>query len=263
MKPIFTDTHAHLYSTKFDEDRHEMIQRAIDKGVEYLFLPNVDKKSIQGMYDLVTAFPSHCFPMMGVHPCSIKADFETELAIAEKELNEAPHRFYGIGETGLDYYWDLTYREEQKEALKIQIQWAKEKELPIILHCRESFEDTYEIIASMNDERLTGIFHCFTGSEIEAQKIIDLGGFYMGIGGVATFKKGGLDKTLPSIPIEHLVLETDAPYLSPTPKRGKRNESAFLLHIAEKIAHIKGLSIKEVAEITTKNALKVFKSIEN
>ena len=255
---ILTDTHAHLYSTKFEEDRAAMIERAINEGVEYLFLPNVDKNSIQPMYDLVAQFPRHCFPMMGLHPCSVKDDYEQQLETAKKELFSSGKKFYGVGETGLDYYWDLTFKEQQKEALRTQIRWAKETGLPIILHCRESFEDTYEIIKSMNDEQLSGIFHCFTGSESDAQKVIDLGGFFLGIGGVVTFKNGGLDKTLENISLEHMVLETDAPYLSPTPKRGKRNESAYLMYVARKLADVKNVSLKELAAITTKNARKVF-----
>ncbi len=258
------DTHAHLYAKQFDTDRTEMIQRAIDQGVEHLFLPNIDRNSMDGMYELAKQFPNNCYPMMGIHPCSIKEDYKEELAKAEQELNNAPERFYAVGEIGLDFYWDLTFKEQQKEALRTQIQWAKKHQLPIVLHCRDSFQDTLEIVSEMNDEQLTGIFHCFGGTIEEAEQVIALGGFYMGIGGVLTYKKSKLDEVLKAVSINYLVLETDAPYLAPEPYRSsknrslRRNESAYMLKVAEKLATVKGISLEEVARITTANAHNVF-----
>ena len=182
------DTHAHLYVQQFDEDQSAMLQRAFDAGVQKIFLPNIDSKHIDSLFDLAKKYPKQCFPMMGVHPCSIKADYQTELDNAYQLLKTNPSQFAAIGEIGLDFYWDLTYKSEQIEALKTQINWAKEFELPIVLHCRDSFDDTFEIVQSMNDEKLKGIFHCFTGSVTDAEKIISLNGFYMGLGGVVTYK---------------------------------------------------------------------------
>lgn len=260
---MFIDTHAHLYASKFDADRAEMIQRAIDNGVTKLFLPNIDRQSIAGMYALVNHYPHHCYAMMGVHPCSIKADFEEELAIAKAELDKAPHHFYAVGEIGLDYYWDVTYEAQQKAAFRTQINWAKEKDLPIVIHCRDSFDDIYDILKDMNDDQLKGILHCFVGTVTEAQKIMDLGGFYLGVGGVVTHKKTNLPEVLKSIPLDYLVLETDAPYLVPAPyrykkKANKRNESSYIPLIAQKVAEIKGIAIAKVAEVTTANAEAVF-----
>jgi TatD DNase family protein len=203
--------------------------------------------------------------MMGVHPCSIKDDFETELALAAKELAQANTHFYAVGEIGLDYYWDTTHKMQQQTALRTQIEWAKQYQLPIVLHCRNSFDDTYNIVQALNDENLTGIFHCFSGTLTEAHKIMDLGGFYMGIGGSVTHKKAhALRETVAQIPLDYLLLETDAPYLAPEPFRSakkralKRNESAHITYVAQKIAAVKQCSIQEVATATTNNAYKVF-----
>jgi len=263
---MYIDTHAHLYAAPFDTDRHVMVERAIAAGVNALFLPNIDSRSIQGMYDLVAAFPQNCFAMMGVHPCSIKDNFETELAIAAKELEQASTKFYAVGEIGLDYYWDTTHKAQQQQALRTQIGWAKKYQLPIVLHCRESFDDTYSIVQELNDENLTGIFHCFSGTLAEAHKIMELGGFYMGIGGSLTHKKAhALRETVAQIPLEYLLLETDAPYLAPEPFRSakkralKRNESAHITYVAQKMADIKQCPLNEVATFTTRNARNVFK----
>jgi len=253
----FIDTHTHLFSTQFSEDVDAVIERALAQKVEQFYLPNVDKESVKQMYHLADKYPQQCIPMIGLHPCSVKDDYEAQLAMFKAEL-ESGRAFAGIGEMGLDYHWDLTFKQEQHAALRTQIEWAKEYQLPVILHTRESFEDTLSIIAEMNDERLTGVFHCFTGSVEDAEKIAALGGFYLGIGGVVTFKNGGVDKTVAQLPMEYLVLETDSPYLAPTPHRGTRNESMHIPAIAQKIADVKEISLEKVAEITTQNALQLF-----
>jgi TatD DNase family protein len=249
------DTHAHLYSQKFDEDRDEVMQRAFDEGVDKIFLPNVDSKSIEGMFALEKEYPDKVFALMGLHPCSVQDGYETELNIVEKWLGERSYK--AIGEIGIDLYWDKSTIDIQKIAFRRQISWAKELNIPIVIHARESLDEIISIIREEKDERLTGIFHCFTGTLEHAHQIMDLE-FHMGLGGVLTFKKSGLDKVVSDIPMDYLVLETDAPYLSPTPKRGKRNESSYIKHIAEKLAAIKGLSTDKVAKITTENALTVF-----
>jgi len=250
------DTHSHLFSDKFEEDRMEVVQRAIDAGVERMYLPNVSGETIESMNALVEAFPENCFPMIGLHPCNVKEDFEKELELVRNELKAS--KYFGIGETGLDFYWDLTFKELQIQSLKQHIRWAKEYRLPIVLHTRESFHETFEIIEKENDERLTGVFHCFGGSVEDAEKVKSLGGFFIGIGGVATFKKTNHGEVLPNIGLDFVVLETDSPYLAPTPHRGKRNESAYLPLIAGKIAAIMGLPIELVAERTTANAKKLY-----
>ncbi len=256
------DTHAHLYVEQFDKDQAEMLQRAFDAGIQKIFLPNIDSRHIDALYELTAQYPQKCLPMMGVHPCSINADYKTELAIAYQALMANPKRFAAIGEIGLDFYWDMTYKSEQVEALKTQIEWAKTFELPIVLHCRDSFDATFEIVESMNDEKLSGVFHCFTGSTVDAEKIIGLNGFYMGLGGVVTYKNSKeLAETIKNIPLNHFVLETDSPYLVPhtyRKKKHKRNESAFIVAVAEKIAELKEISINEVAAITTQNANQIF-----
>lgn len=254
---MYIDTHTHLFSEQFNEDRIEMIQRAIDAGVIEMYLPNIDSESLASMNELVAAFPKHCFPMMGLHPCNVKENFQTELELVESEL--ATGKYFGVGETGLDYHWDLTFKKEQKEALRQQILFAKRFELPIVLHTRSSFEDTYELIKEQNDEKLTGVFHCFGGTLDQAQMIAELGGFYVGIGGVSTFKKSSLIEVLPNLDSNLIVLETDSPYLAPTPNRGKRNESSYLPLIAQRIAELKGIEIQDVAHFTTENARKLYK----
>jgi TatD DNase family protein len=249
------DTHAHLYLGQFDEDRGEMLQRALDKGVDKFFLPNIDSTSISAMLAMEEAYPEHCFAMMGLHPCSVKENYEEELAIVRQWLDERP--FCAIGEMGIDLYWDKSFLTEQKEAFMIQAQWAKELGLPIVIHTREATDIAIDLVEQVKDERLSGIFHCFSGTPEQAQRIIALG-FHLGIGGVLTFKNGGLDKALENIGLEHLVLETDAPYLAPAPFRGKRNESAYLSLVLEKLAAIKGLPPEEVARMTTANAEAIF-----
>jgi TatD DNase family protein len=250
------ETHAHIYSSKFDSDRDEVIQTIREAGIEKVFMPNVDVETIDAMLECEQRYPDLCVPMMGLHPCDVKEDFQKQLYIMEEWLNKRP--FAAVGEIGLDLYWDKSFFEQQKEALKIQISWAKEKNLPIVLHCRDSMDETIEIIKEEQDGNLKGIFHCFTGSLNQGQEIINLG-FLLGIGGVATFKNGGLDQVIPNLGLEHLVLETDSPYLAPVPYRGKRNSPAYLPIIAEKVGDYLSISKEEVAKRTKQNALNLFR----
>ena len=253
----FIDTHTHLFSSKFEGDNEAAVKRAIESGVSKMFLPNIDMESITPMLDLAAAFPKNCFPTIGLHPCDVKEDYKTVLTNMKALISK--HKFYAIGETGLDLYWDKESLPLQIESLKIQIGWAKELDLPIIIHARDSYEELFEIFDELNDEKLTGVFHCFTGSQEHAEHIIAYGGFSLGVGGVITFKNSGLASTIMNIDLCHLVLETDSPYLSPHPNRGKRNESSYLHHIATKLAEVTGNTIEEISEVTTKNAMKLYK----
>ena len=255
---MFSDSHTHLYSEQFNDDRDAMVQRAIDAGVTHMYMPNVDSESITGMLQLAEKYPDNCFPMMGLHPCSVGLNVEDELVIAKEYLFSSKHSFVAVGEIGLDYYWDRTHEELQRDAFRRQIEWAKELNLPIVIHSRDSLHDTIAIVKEMKNERLRGIFHCFSGTLEQAKEIIAIGDFYLGIGGVVTFKKSGLDEMVKAISLDHIVLETDAPYLAPTPHRGKRNESAYTTLEAQKVADIKEVNIGVVAEITAANAKKVF-----
>ncbi|MEZ4990605.1 MAG: TatD family hydrolase [Saprospiraceae bacterium] len=249
------DTHAHLYSRKFDSDRAAMIERAVARGVEEFFLPNIDSESIDGMLALEAAYPDRCFAMMGLHPCSVQENYEEELAIVRQWLDK--RYFCAIGEIGIDLYWDKTTLLIQEIAFKTQIDWALEFDLPIVIHARESTEEILVILEEVHSEKLRGIFHCFTGNREQAERAIALG-FHLGLGGVLTFKNSGLDATIADIDLQHLVLETDAPYLSPVPYRGKRNESAYVYYVAEKLAEVKNTSLEEIARITSANAAKIF-----
>lgn len=255
MNTFLVDTHTHIYVPKFDQDRAEMIQRAIDDNVQHFFLPNIDRASIPQMLELEAAHPERCHAMMGLHPCSVDQDYKKTLALMEKWLEKRP--FCAVGEIGLDYYWDKTHIKEQKEAFRIQSRWAKELDIPIVIHARDSLDDLIELVGEEKTDNFRGVFHCFGGSLEQANKIIDLG-FIMGIGGVLTFKKAGLDKVVKDIDLKHLVLETDSPYLSPHPFRGKRNESAYIKIIAERLAEAKGVTLEEVAKATTANAFELF-----
>ncbi|CAG5078204.1 TatD family hydrolase [Parvicella tangerina] len=256
---MLIDTHSHLYASQFDEDREDELNRCLSNGIEKVLLPNIDSESIQSMHDLVDSNPGVCYPMMGVHPCSIQPEtWKEELALAKKHLFEGARNYIAVGEIGIDLYWDKSTLEIQQQAFGEQIQWAKEKNLPVVIHARDSFEEIFEVVDQYNDERLRGVFHCFTGGIEEATRIMDFGGFLMGLGGVLTFKNGGLDKTVAHIELKHFVLETDAPYLAPTPHRGKRNQSSYLNLVALKLADIKGCSLPEVAEITSSNAKVMF-----
>lgn len=251
----FTDTHTHLYYEQDFEKQAQLIERCFENNVNRLFLPNVDVKSIAMIDDLVNKYPENCFAMAGLHPCDVKEDY---LAVLDEIYNSIPNRkIYAIGEIGIDLYWDKTTLAIQQDAFRKQIAWAKDLELPIVIHCREAFEEVFEILESERDEKLHGIFHCFTGNVDQAKQAIDLN-FYLGIGGVVTYKKAGLDLVLSEIPLQNLVLETDSPYLAPVPFRGKPNESSYLIYIAEKLADIYGVSIEEIANITTENSKKIF-----
>jgi TatD DNase family protein len=252
------DTHAHIYSTKFDSDRDEVIDEIREAGIERIYMPNVDVETIDRMLDCESRYGDLCIPMMGLHPCDVKEDFEQQLYVMEAWLNR--RSFAAVGEIGTDLYWDKSGFERQKEALNIQVNWAKERKLPIVLHCRESIDETIEIIEKAQDGSLSGIFHCFTGSLEQAKKIIKLG-FLLGIGGVSTYKNGGLDQVIPFIGLNHLVLETDAPYLAPVPFRGKRNTPAYLPSIAQRVGDLVQVSAADVASLTKSNALNLFKEI--
>ena len=250
------DTHAHLYDPAFDADREAVVQRSLAAGVEKVFLPNCDSATIAPMMDLAAAYPEHCFPMMGLHPCYVKEGFEEELALIEGWLEKA--MFAAVGEIGLDYYWDKTFVPQQKEAFNRQMGWAKDKGLPIVIHSRESTADCIAAVREAQDGRLRGIFHCFSGTAAEATEIISLG-FLLGIGGVVTYKNAAvLQEVVRTSPIESLVLETDAPYLSPVPHRGKRNEPGYTSLVAQKVAELRGVDVEELDRITTANARRLF-----
>lgn len=253
------DTHAHIYSTKFDSDRDQVIEEIRAAGVSRIYMPNVDVETIDRMLDCESRYGDLCVPMMGLHPCDVKEDFEKQLQVMESWLSK--REFAAIGEIGTDLYWDKTTFEIQKEALRIQVSWAIEKELPIVLHCRESIDQTIDLIEKAHDGNLRGIFHCFTGTLDQANRIIQMG-FLLGIGGVVTYKNGGLDQVIPYIDLKNLVLETDSPYLAPVPHRGKRNTPAYLPEIAKKVGDLKETTLDKVAEVTTANALNLFKEIK-
>lgn len=255
---ILIDTHTHLFAPEFDEDRDAMVLRAIQRGVTKMLLPNIDSTSLEAMKKLAAAYPENCFPMMGLHPCSVKVDYKKkELALVEKELF-SDYKYYGVGEIGLDLYWDKTFFEEQKQAFVQQVKWSIELDLPVSIHTRDATDETITLLSLPELKGAKGVFHCFTGTLEQAQQVIDLG-FYLGIGGVVTFKNSGLDKVLEHIPLENIVFETDSPYLAPVPHRGKRNESAYVEIIALKLADIKKTNLPEVARVTSENAMKLFK----
>ena len=249
------DTHTHLFSDQFKGDRNQVVQRAIDLGISKLFLPNIDSSTIEPMLSLCKAFPDNCFAMMGLHPCDVKEDFEKELAIVRQHLKNG--NYIAVGEIGIDLHWDKSTLAWQQQAFRTQLQWAKEFDLPVAIHIRESFDEIFEIVEQEADPKLRGVFHCFTGTKEQADRAISLG-FYLGIGGVVTFKNSHLPETLKEVPLNKIILETDSPYLAPTPNRGKRNESSNLIFIAEKIAEIHQIEVAKVAETTTANALKLF-----
>ncbi len=251
----FIDTHTHLYAEEFKEDRKAVIEKAIHNGVSKLFLPNIDIHSIQPMLDLCWDFPDNCFPMMGLHPCSVDAHVEAHLFQIQKWFKK--RKFYAVGEIGLDYYWSKEFKDQQIRAFRLQIQWAIQMDLPIVIHSRNSNEDVIAILKEMKHPKLRGIFHCFGGNAEQAKEVVEMG-FLLGIGGVITFKNGGLDKAIADIDLRHLVLETDSPYLAPAPHRGKRNESLYILDIAKKLAEVKNVGLAQVAKSTNENANKVF-----
>ena len=252
---IITDTHTHLYSEEFNQDRDEMIQRAIDVGVSRFFIPAIDSTCTASMYDLEEKYPEHVFLMMGLHPTYVKDNYKDELQHVATELLK--RKFYAIGEIGIDLYWDKTHLKEQQDAFRQQIRLAKQYRLPIVIHCREAFDEIFEVLETEKSPDLSGIFHCFTGTYEQALRAIS---FHMklGIGGVVTFKNGKIDQFLHQIDLQHIVLETDSPYLAPIPYRGKRNESSFIINVVQKLAEIYGLSTAEICRITTANSKAVF-----
>ncbi|MCB0804619.1 MAG: TatD family hydrolase [Bacteroidales bacterium] len=251
----FTDTHTHLYLNAFDDDRLEVVQRAIDQQVKYMLLPNIDSSSTEPLLNLCKAFPGNCFPMMGLHPTSVKENYKEELELVAKQLDNKS--FIAIGEIGIDLYWEKKFRIQQEEAFRFQIELSLEKKLPIVIHSRESFKEIFEVLEDYRNSGLKGVFHCFTGDEEQAEKAIGLG-FYLGIGGVVTFKNSGLDKVISNIDMKHLLLETDSPFLAPMPYRGKRNESSYINLVASKLSQVKNTSREEIAMITTQNAKNLF-----
>jgi TatD DNase family protein len=256
---FWTDTHAHIYLEEFDVDRTDMLARAQQVGVEKIYLPNIDSTSIDRMLELEEKTKGTCFAMMGLHPCSVKKDFEKELYVIESWL--AKRSFVAIGEMGTDLYWDKTFWEQQQEVFRIQANWAKQYNVPIVIHSRESLDQTIKLVEELQDGTLSGVFHCFTGTVEQAERIAKLG-FYLGLGGVATFKKGGLDDVIPQMDITKIVLETDSPYLAPVPHRGKRNEPGYIPLVASKVAQVKNISLEELQRITSQNAAALFKSDE-
>jgi TatD DNase family protein len=254
-KTILTDTHTHLYSEEFDLDRTEMMQRAIDNGVSRFFVPAIDSACTQSMYDLERDYPNNVFLMMGLHPTYVKDNYLQELQHVENELTK--RKFVAIGEIGIDLYWDKTHLKEQQIVFRKQIQLAKNYKLPIVIHCREAFDEIFEILEEEKSPELFGIFHCFTGTHEQALKAISYN-MKLGIGGVVTFKNGKIDQFLNNIDLKHIVLETDSPYLAPIPFRGKRNESSYLVNIVDKLALLYGVSIEEIATLTTANSVEIF-----
>lgn len=252
---MITDTHTHLYSSQFNEDQSAMMQRAKDAGVTRFFIPAIDSTYTDKMLQLEKDFPNEVFLMMGLHPTSVKENYLEELALVKEWIDKKT--FYAIGEIGMDLYWDKTFLTQQQDAFKTQIQWAKEKKMPINIHCRNAFDEVFEVLESEKSDDLRGIFHCFTGTLEQAKQAVSYN-MKLGIGGVATFKNGKIDKFLHEIDLKHIVLETDAPYLAPTPYRGKRNESAYLTNVVDKLVDIYGLSFDEIAAITTQNSKDVF-----
>lgn len=254
-KTIITDTHTHLYSEEFDQDRNEMIQRAIDAGVSRFFIPAIDSTCTKAMYELEKNYPENVFLMMGLHPTYVKENYLEELQHVEDELHK--RKFYAIGEIGMDLYWDKTHLEEQQIAFRTQIRLAKHYKLPIVIHCREAFDEIFAILEDEKSDDLFGIFHCFSGTYEQALKAISYN-MKLGIGGVVTFKNGKIDQFLNQIDLKNIVLETDSPYLAPIPFRGKRNESSYLVNVVDKLAQIYSLSANEIATITTENSKAIF-----
>ncbi|MDA3890240.1 MAG: TatD family hydrolase [Salinivirgaceae bacterium] len=253
----FIDTHAHLYAEEFNEDRSEVLEKAIGEGVSKIVLPAIDSKSHNAMIEMAEANPELAIPLMGLHPTSVNSDYKKELALVEKFISQKRSLFYGIGEIGIDLYWDKTFYKEQVDAFTTQVNWAKELKWPIVIHVRDSFEEVYKVLKPLATDGLTGIFHCFGDNLEQARKATDMG-FLLGIGGVVTFKNTNLREVLQQVELNHIVLETDSPYLAPVPFRGKRNESSYISLIAEKLAEVYGCSIEEIAKITTQNASRVF-----
>lgn len=251
------DSHCHLYDEAFDADRHEAVMRAVDAGVDLMILPGIDSHSHPSQEALAAQYPQYFRQMMGLHPTSVNEDFEQELAIVEQKLFSPGQQYVGVGEIGLDLYWDKTYLEQQREVLTRQMAWARQLGLPVCLHVRKAYNELFALLRDLNQGTYQGVMHCFGGSVHEAQRAVEMG-FYIGIGGVVTFKNATLADVAAAVPLDRIVLETDCPYLSPVPYRGKRNESAYIPVIASKIAEIRGITLREVAEVTTFAASKLF-----
>ena len=252
---MLTDTHIHLYAEEFDPVRQQLLNDAARDGVDRFFLPNIDRESIPAMLRLEEEFPGRCFPMMGLHPCYVKENWESELALVEEWWSKRD--FCAVGEIGIDLYWDKTFLEQQQEVFRRQLKLANERNRPVVIHCRESFPELIAVLDEFPKTVPQGIFHCFSGTAEQARQVIEKG-FYLGIGGVVTYPKSGLDAVVREIPLEHIVLETDAPYLAPVPYRGKRNLPAYLRFVAEKVALVKEIPLEEVARITTENSKRIF-----
>lgn len=252
------DSHAHIYLEHFNSDLLETIDRAREEGVETIYMPNIDHTSIDDMLQVSDDYPELCIPMMGLHPTSVKKDFEKELYLVEEWLDKGS--FAAVGEIGTDLYWDKAFWTEQQEALKVQLDLAKKHKLPFVIHCRDSIDETIELIKSLNSDKLTGVFHCFTGTVEQAKDVTSMG-FKIGIGGVATFKNGGLEDVISETDLENILLETDSPYLAPVPYRGKRNEPSYINYVCEKVATVKNLDKEVVGRITSANTRKLFKPI--
>lgn len=255
---MLIDTHAHLYAEEFDIDREEVVKNALKNGVKKILLPNVDVESINLVLDLTVQYPDLCELMLGLHPCYVKDDFENQLAMIKNAIDNNKDKLVAVGEIGLDYYWDTTHKEQQHFALKTQLQWALDLNIPVAIHTREAWDDTLAIIKPYADKGLKGVLHCFSGNETHAAEVCSWEGWKLGIGGVVTYKKAGIDAVLKNVPLSKLVLETDCPYLAPVPFRGKRNEPAHLIHILSKLSEIYFTTQKEIAKITTNNAIELF-----
>lgn len=250
------ETHAHLYSEEFSQELDKVVQDAISNGIDKIYMPAIDSSAIESMLSVEAAYPDNCIAMMGLHPCYVKANYKDELYIVQEWLSK--RKFAAIGEIGLDFYWDKTFTAQQHEAFELQMQWALDYDLPIVIHTRNAMGETIEAVQPFAKKGLRGIFHCFSGSRESANQIIKMG-FHLGLGGVLTYKNAGVAEAIVDIPMEWLVLETDAPYLPPVPYRGKRNEPAYMIEVAKKLAAIKNIPLHEVAEITTKNAAGIFR----
>jgi len=255
------DTHSHIYEPQFDADREETVSRAREAGVEAILLPNINAESIDPMLDMCCHYPGYCFPMIGLHPEDIGEDYRQVLADMKKRLETPGHPYIAIGEVGLDYYWDKTKVREQEETFRIQIEWAVEHHLPLAIHSRNAHRQLVAAMTEYRNENLSGVFHCFGGTAEEALELLQFPGFVLGIGGVVTYKKSTLPEALTAVPLERIVLETDAPYLAPVPYRGKRNESAFIVEVLRKVAHIYNVSEQHAESITNNNAKRIFQHI--
>lgn len=249
------DSHAHIYTTEFDDDRDQVVERALSVGIEKILLPNIDLESIAPMLATEARYPDVCHSMMGLHPCYVNDNIEHDLAIIRQWFNQ--HTFIAVGEIGIDLYWDKTYQQQQEFAFRTQLQWAKELNLPVVIHTRDSIDQTLEILKQEQDGTLRGVFHCFGGSLAQAEAINQLG-FHLGLGGVSTFKNGGMDKVIPHLDLGFVILETDSPYLAPTPHRGKRNEPLFMELVAQRVADLREMSLSEISQITSKNTKLLF-----